>query len=71
MSFARPIKIPSKPFSSPHSKKNALETALRRISQEARQSETLRSTSAEPAPKKTEPSRPKNFGSFPLRTRFN
>ena len=49
MSFARLIRIPSKPISLSDSQKNALAAAMREVSQEARQGEPLRYASPEPA----------------------
>ena len=49
MSFARLIKIPSKPISLSDSQKNALAAAMAEASQEARQSEPLHFTLLEPA----------------------
>ena len=49
MSFARPIRIPSKSISLSDTQKNALVAAMGEASREVRRSETLRSTSPEPA----------------------
>jgi hypothetical protein len=62
MSFARPIRIPSKPVSSFHSKKNAIEAALRQISQEARLTETSRRTPFKPTSEKPTPCPKKSPG---------
>ena len=48
MSFARPIRIPSKLISLSDTQKDALAAAMRDASQEARPSETLRCKSLQP-----------------------
>lgn len=55
MSFARPIRIPSKRMSLFDSQKSVLVAAMGKASEETRQSETLRSTSP---PKPTAENRP-------------
>ena len=48
MSFARPIRIPSKPISLSDTQKNVLAAAMREAGDEARQGETMRGVSLKP-----------------------